>query len=101
MTLNEQQLNHIKAWQASGSTQTAYCQKHGLNKKTFSGWFAYHTAMPKPTEPALMAIEIKPAAALQPAAAEPLRLRLPNGQSLELPCTTSPRWLAELLRCLG
>lgn len=101
MTLNEQQLKHIKAWQASGSTQTAYCQKHGLNKKTFSGWFANYAVLPKPTEPALLAIEVKPADTLQPAASEPLRLRLPNGQLLELPCTTSPRWLAELLQCLG
>jgi len=101
MDLNEQQLKHIKAWQASGSTQTAYCQKHGLNKKTFSGWFAHHAALSKPTEPALMAIEVKPAVTLQPAAAEPLRLRLSGGQSLELPSSISPCWLAELLRCLG
>ena len=39
MSLNEQQLEHIKSWQASGFSQTVYCQKNGLNKKTFSGWF--------------------------------------------------------------
>jgi hypothetical protein len=32
---------------------------------------------------------------------EDLRLRLVNGQLLELPSTTSPRWLAELLQCLS
>ena len=101
MTLNEQQLKHIKAWQASGSTQTAYCQKHGLNKKTFSGWFANYAVLPKPTEPALLAIEVKPAVTLPPAATEPLRLRLSGGAHLELPSTISQRWLAELLQCLG
>lgn len=101
MRLNEQQLKHIKAWQASGLTQTSYCQKHGLNKKTFSGWFANYTALPKPTEPKLLAIEVKPGVTLPPAAAEPLRLRLSNGHSLELPSSISPRWLADLLQCLG
>ncbi len=35
MTLNEQQLKHINAWQASGSTQTAYCQKTRAEQKDF------------------------------------------------------------------
>ena len=28
----------ILAWQASGLTQAAYCQQHGLNPHTFKGW---------------------------------------------------------------
>jgi hypothetical protein len=46
-----------------------------------------------------MPVTIKPAAALLPA--EALRLHLANGQTLELPGTVSPTWLAELLQCLA
>ncbi|MCP5245593.1 MAG: IS66 family insertion sequence element accessory protein TnpB [Burkholderiales bacterium] len=38
MTTQEQQIRHIKAWQASGLSQVAYCRDHGLNSKTFGNW---------------------------------------------------------------
>jgi len=43
-------------------------------------------------------VEIKPA---NTQAIASLWLRLPKGHALELPGNTSPRWLAELLQCLG
>jgi len=54
----------------------------------------------QPATPLLIPVEIKPAAATTHATAS-LWLRLPKGQALELPVNISPRWLAELLQCLG
>jgi len=33
-------LEHIRAWQASGLSRTAYCQRHGLKSRTFHRWVA-------------------------------------------------------------
>jgi hypothetical protein len=98
MTLQERHIEHIKAWQASGLTQGVYCQQQGLNVKTFSRWFRAYRLSKSPAKPLLMPVEIKPA---NTQAIESLWLRLPKGHALELPGNTSPRWLAELLQCLG
>jgi hypothetical protein len=98
MTLQERHIEHIKAWQASGLTQGVYCQQHELNVKTFSRWFRAYRLSKPPAKPLLMPVEIKPATTQ---AIESLWLRLPKGQALELPGNISPRWLAELLQCLG
>jgi hypothetical protein len=99
MTLQERHIEHIKTWQASGLTQVHYCQQHGLNVKTFSRWFKTYQLSNQPAKPLLIPVEIKPAATTQ--ATESMWLRLPTGHSLELPGNISPRWLAELLQCLG
>lgn len=98
MTLQERHIEHIKIWQASGLTQAVYCQQHELNVKTFSRWFRAYRLSKPPAKLLLMPVEIKPATTQ---AIESLWLRLPNGHSLELPGNISPRWLAELLQCLG
>ena len=100
MTLQERHIEHIKAWQASGLTQGVYCQQHELNVKTFSRWFRAYRLSKPPATPLLIPVEIKPATAATHAAAS-LWLRLPKEHSLELPHNISPRWLAELLQCLG
>jgi hypothetical protein len=100
MTLQERHIEHIKAWQASGLTQGVYCQQHELNVKTFSRWFRAYRLSKPPAKPLLMPVEIKPAAANMPAT-ESIWLRLPKGHTLELSGNISPRWLAELLQCLG
>ena len=100
MILQERHIEHIKSWQSSGLTQGGYCQQHGLNVKTFSRWFRAYRLSKQPATPLLIPVEIKPAAAATQAI-ESLWLRLPKGQALELPGNISPRWLAELLQCLG
>ena len=100
MALQKRHIEHIKIWQASGLTQAAYCQQQGLNAKTFSRWFKTYQLSNQSTKPLLIPVEIKPAAADTHATAS-LWLRLPKGLALELPGNTSPRWLAELLQCLG
>ena len=99
MALNERQLKHIKTWQASGFSQTDYCQKNGLNNKTFSRWVCNYQEFSQATMPSLIAINVTPPVPL-PSNVD-LRLRLVNGLLLELPSTSSPRWLAELLKCLN
>jgi hypothetical protein len=100
MALQERHIEHIKAWQASGLTQAVYCQQQGLNAKTFSRWFKTYLLSNQSAKPLLIPVEIKPVAA-NTQAIESLWLRLPKGHALELPGNTSPRWLAELLQCLG
>ncbi len=89
--------NHIEAWQNSGLSQAAYCRRHGLNANTFSGRLRDYRAGRTPTTPELIPVELRPMAT----PSEALVLRLPRGHHLELPATVSPRWLAELLQCLG
>ena len=89
--------HHIEAWQASGLSQAAYCRLQGLALSTFSARLSAHRAS-APAAPALVPVRIEPA---QPAAAEPLVLRTASGHRLELPASAEPRWVAELLRCLG
>ena len=100
MTLPERHIEHIKAWQASGLPQAVYCQQQGLNAKTFSRWFKTYQLSNQSTKPLLIPVEIKPAAATTQAT-ESMWLRLPKGHTLALSGNISPRWLAELLQCLG
>ena len=100
MALHKRNIEHIKIWQASGLTQELYCQQQGLNVKTFSRCFKTYQLSDQPTKPLLIPVEIKHEADTLPAT-EPIWLRLSKGYSLELPSNISPRWLAELLQCLG
>ncbi len=100
MTLQERHIEHLKAWQASGLTQAVYCQLHGLNTKSFSRWFKTYQLSNQSAKPLLIPVEIKPAA-VTTQATESMWLRLPKGQTLALSGNISPRWLAELLQCLG
>jgi hypothetical protein len=88
---------HVEAWQASGLTQAAYCQQQGLNPYTFTGWRRRFTAT-LATRPGVMPIRVSPT---DPAPAAAMVLRLASGHQLELPASTAPAWLAELLRCLA
>lgn len=98
MALQKRHIEHIQIWQASGLTQAVYCQQQGLNAKTFSRWFKTYQLSNQSAKPLLIPVEIKPSATQ---ATVSLWLRLPTGQALELPGNISPRWLAELLQCLG
>ena len=94
--------DHIEAWQASGFTQAAYCRQHGLNPGTFSGRLREYRTSPAAVEaPRLIPIRLASEAAAPSAPSAPLILRLASGHCLELPAAAEPRWLAELLRCLG
>jgi hypothetical protein len=87
---------HIAAWQVSGLSQAAYCRLHGLNASYF--WKklqADRTLLPSGRQ-ALIPVRVEP-----PVGGAGMALCTRQGHRLELPETVSPRWLAELLQCLG
>ena len=102
--------HHIEAWQSGGLSQAAYCRLHRLSPATFSAKVRAHRALP-PAAPVPVAsglVPVRVGLAESPAdlpagslAAEPLVLRMASGHRLELPASADPRWVAELLRCLG
>lgn len=88
---------HIEAWQESGLSQAAYCRQHGLSAAYFSQRLRAHRAEPVVGGPALIPVRVEAAGSV----AETLVLHRVEGQRLEIPASVSPRWLAELLQCLG
>lgn len=98
MTSPEQRVFHIKAWQASGLSQAAYCRENGLNAKTFGNWMRTYRNTHKYHQPAsLIPVTIK----ARVSAAGSLRLCCSGQHVLELPAEISPQWLGELLKCLN
>ncbi len=92
-----QRQQHIEAWQKSGLSRSAYCRLHGLHATTFSGWVRRYTAPADERGPGLIPVEVR----REEETDAGLVLRLSGDARLELPATVSPRWLAELLQCLG
>ena len=89
--------SHIATWQASGLSQAAYCRQQGLSVAYFSQRLRAYRATPAAGGQALIPVRVEPAVA----GGESVVLHWGQGQRLELPVSVSPRWLAELLRCLG
>ena len=100
MALSARWKNHIEEWQASGLSQADYCRQHGLNANTFSGRLSHHRSQEKPRQPELIPVQVQPVPVAQDAAAGPVVL-WHRQQRLEFTAAVSPRWLAELLQCLG
>ena len=103
MKINAQWQRHVEVWRESGLSQADYCQRQGLNRKTFSVWTRRvqgDLSLDKDTSLELLPIQLEPSA---PVASIPasVMLRLVNGVQLELSTAVSPGWLAELLRCLA
>jgi hypothetical protein len=90
----------VEAWHESGLSQADYCRQQGLNPKTLSAWSRRALPIDKSTPLEIIAVQVTPSA---PAVitATSLILRLAHGAQLELSTEGSPRWLAELLRCLA
>jgi len=100
MALSTRWKNHIEAWQSSGLSQAEYCRQHGLNANTFSGRLSHHRSQEKPRQSGLIPVQVQSAPAASDAAAGPVVLSH-RQYRLEFPAAVSPRWLAELLQCLG
>ena len=88
---------HIEAWQRGGLSQAAYCRQHGLSAAYFSQRLRARRAAPAVGGQALIPVRVEPAASV----AGSLVLHHGHGQRVEIPASVSPRWLAELLQCLG
>lgn len=88
---------HIETWQASGLSQAAYCRRHGLSAAYFSQRLRTHREAPVAGGQALIPVRIEAEAPLVGS----MVLHRGQGQRLEIPASVSPRWVAELLQCLG
>ena len=83
-------LEHVRAWRASGLSQSAYSARHGLNRVNLHYWIKRER--PKSTALTLVA--------LQGPAMKPARgciLRGAHGWQLEFPDGAPAQYLAELL----
>jgi hypothetical protein len=85
----------VEGWRASGLSQIAYCEQHGLNIKSFRRW---RTKLQRAvaTAPSLTLVPISVGA---PATAPAIRLHSPGGWRIEL-ANANPTWLADLVRHL-
>jgi hypothetical protein len=88
---------HIEAWEASGLSQAAYCRRQGLSAGYFSQRLRAHRASPVVGGQVLIPLRVEP----EVSATGRLVLHRDAGQRLEIPVSVSPRWVAELLQCLG
>ena len=94
MALSASWKNRIDEWQAE------YCRQHGLNANTFSGRLSHYRSQENPRQPELIPVQVQPVPVAQDAANGPVVLSH-RQYRLEFPAAVSPRWLAELLQCLG
>lgn len=88
---------HIETWQRSGLSQAAYCRREGLNAGYFSQQLRAYRVAAVVGGQALIPVRVEPAVAAEGS----LVLCRGEGQRLEIPASVSPRWVAELLQCLG
>ena len=100
MALSAHWKKHIAAWEASGLSQVEYCRRHGLNANTFSGRLRDYKSQGLPRPPELIPVQVQPLPTAAEATVGPVVLWHRQCR-LELPAAVSPRWLAELLQCLG
>jgi hypothetical protein len=94
MALTKRWKQHIELWQNSGLTQAGYCQREGLNRKTFSARLSEFRSSRLPPSPVLIPVQVETMATGQ------IVLHHAKGHRLELPASVSVSWLGELLRCL-
>jgi hypothetical protein len=100
MALSAHWKKHIEDWQAGGLSQAEYCRRHRLNANTFSGRLHHYRSQGLPPQPELIPIQVQPLPKAAEGAAGPIVL-WHRGHRVELPLAVPPRWLAELLQCLG
>ena len=105
MIKRAEQIRHIEQWRASGLSQSEYSRRHGLKMATFNYWVRHMEAkgaLPfSPSSAGLVLVHTEETAQPAMPEAHALVLRTTHGYRLELAASVSPRWLAELLQCLG
>lgn len=88
---------HVEAWQASGKTQRAYCDQHGLKGHSLSYWhlrLAESEVSPGAESPlTLIPASMIPDASVSIAC---LSLNSPNGWRLEFAALPPASWLVAL-----
>lgn len=82
---------HVRDWQTSQLTQTAYCQQHDLKPKTLAYWIRRHKQDVSP-------VTLVPLVVQEPSVNRELLLQHASGWQLALPAGVEAAWLAGLLR---
>jgi hypothetical protein len=104
MKINAHWRRHVEAWRESGLSQADYCRQQGLNHKTFSVWTRRvqgDLSLNKDVPVEFISVQVAPLVPVATTEASAIMLRFSHGAQLELSTAVSPRWLAELLRCLA
>jgi hypothetical protein len=101
MKIDKHCRRHVEAWRQSELSQADYCRQHGINPKTFSRWTRLELARDKDAPLDIIPIHIVRSAPAAASTEANVILHLAQGAQLELSTAVSPRWLAELLRCLA
>lgn len=83
---------HIRAWQNSGVTQTAYCRTHGLSLANFGYWRKRFADAPHPI-PAMIPV-------IRESLAAGIHLRSPGGWVMTVPTALNAESLRTLLAAL-
>jgi hypothetical protein len=106
---------HIKAWQASGLSRHAYCQRERLKPTTFDYWrpliasdHAEVNAVKQPVngnDITLIPVTVKaaehPVDVARDMPPESIKLNSPAGWEMQLPSNVNTRWLIDVLRQLA
>jgi hypothetical protein len=87
---------HVRAWQQSGLTQSAYCQQHDLIASRMSYW----VCQTKERDKSHSTVSFVPATLLPMPLDTSLSLKSPSGWQLTLPAKVAPEWIAQLLQQL-
>jgi hypothetical protein len=101
--------SHISRWQASGLTQAAYCQEHGIKPHIFSYYKKKFSEKAAPSKRSSQLIPVKfvgegMQVGLNPSpssSSDVVRLSHANGFSLEINAHTDLALLKPLLELLG
>ena len=98
MALSKHWIKHIESWQRSDLTQAAYCRRHQLNAKSFSGRLRHYKEQGLSTLPELIPVQVKTE---EPQTLPQTLVLTVQGCRLEVPATVSAQWLSQLMRCLS
>jgi len=101
MKIHTQWQRHVEAWRKSGLSHADYCRQQGLNPKTLSAWSRRALPIDKNAPLEVIAVQVTPSAPAVIADTNVILRLAHDGAQLELSAAVSPRWLAELLRCLA
>jgi transposase len=91
--LREQWQRHLESWRSGGTTQIAYCQKHGVSRHAFQYW-KHQLENGRPSR----FVEVKKP--LAPGSRNHIEILLAEGVRIRVPQGASPEELRMVLHVL-
>lgn len=93
----EEWRSHFKAWQDSGESQLAYCQRHNLKHSTFCYWRKQLKQNSEQSKAGFETLSVQTSHQLLP----DIRIHLPNGIQLSISTSAGMSLLRDVLGLLG